>query len=57
MLKNVRYEDYEITYKTGNRFAFMGNGYSQTEMDDNGDPVVRVPNRLLHGAITDSLCF
>ncbi|TVY68915.1 putative sterigmatocystin biosynthesis monooxygenase [Lachnellula suecica] len=39
MLKNVRYEDYEITYWGDNAFAFMGNGYTETELDPNGDPV------------------
>lgn len=39
MLKNVRFEDYEITYRSENRFQFMGNGYTLTELDPNGDPV------------------
>ena len=39
LLKTPRYEDYEITYKTENRFQFMGNGYTETEIDVNGDPV------------------
>lgn len=39
MLKNVRYEDYEITYRSKNRFQFMGNGYTQTELSVDGDPV------------------
>ncbi|KAF3003284.1 hypothetical protein E8E14_006499 [Neopestalotiopsis sp. 37M] len=39
MLKNVRWEDYEIDYMTNNRFQFMGNGFSQTECDPAGDPV------------------
>lgn len=38
-LKNVRYEDYEITYWTGNRFQFLGNGYSQCEVEEDGDVV------------------
>jgi len=39
MLKNVRYEDYKITYWGDNMFAFMGNGYTETELDPNGDAV------------------
>ncbi|KDR80777.1 hypothetical protein GALMADRAFT_1106097 [Galerina marginata CBS 339.88] len=31
-----RYDDWDFKY-TGNRFAFLGNGYSQTEMDSNAD--------------------
>ena len=31
-LGNVRYEDFEVQY-AGNRFAWLGNGYSQTELD------------------------
>ncbi|KAF5373273.1 hypothetical protein D9615_007390 [Tricholomella constricta] len=31
-----RYEDWEITYK-GNRFAWLGNGFSQTELDGTAD--------------------
>lgn len=39
MLKDVRYEDYEITYRTGNRYQFMGNGYTPRELDPDGDAV------------------
>ena len=39
MLKTPRYEDYEIEYQTKNRFQFMGNGYTATELDPDGDPV------------------
>ncbi|KAH6664823.1 cyclohexanone monooxygenase [Halenospora varia] len=39
MLKDVRYEDYDITYWTNNRFQFMGNGYTETEISVDGDPV------------------
>jgi hypothetical protein len=39
MLKNVRYEDYESTYRTENRFQFMGNGCTECDIDPNGDPV------------------
>jgi hypothetical protein len=52
MLKNVRYEDYEITYKTENRFQFMGNGYTHTEIDTNGDPVVWLPKASEHSHLS-----
>ncbi|KAF4626164.1 hypothetical protein G7Y89_g11997 [Cudoniella acicularis] len=40
MLKEVRYEDYEIEYRdSGNRWRFMGNGYTMTELSVDGDPV------------------
>jgi hypothetical protein len=39
MLKDVRYEDYEITYRSANRFQFMGNGYTECELDPEGDAV------------------
>lgn len=39
LLKNVRWEDFELTYKTENRFQFMGNGNTQCEMSVDGDPV------------------
>ncbi|KAI1752139.1 hypothetical protein F4782DRAFT_158594 [Xylaria castorea] len=35
-MKNVRLDDFEITY-TGNRFAWLGNGFSQTELDHTAD--------------------
>ena len=38
MLKEPRYEDMEIEY-AGNRYAFMGNGYTETELDPEGNPV------------------
>ncbi|KAJ9610802.1 hypothetical protein H2200_005579 [Cladophialophora chaetospira] len=39
MLKNVRWEDYELSYKSDNTYSFMGNGYTATEMSADGDPV------------------
>ncbi|KAL1593313.1 hypothetical protein SLS60_010921 [Paraconiothyrium brasiliense] len=39
LLKEVRWEDYELEYRTGNRFQFLGNGYTFTEMSPDGDPV------------------
>ncbi|KAI0198402.1 hypothetical protein F4808DRAFT_462870 [Astrocystis sublimbata] len=35
-MKNIRFDDFEITY-AGNRFAWLGNGRSQTELDDTAD--------------------
>ncbi|KAI0444838.1 hypothetical protein F4803DRAFT_510002 [Xylaria telfairii] len=35
-MKNVRLDDFEITY-AGNRFAWLGNGFSQTELDQTAD--------------------
>ena len=32
----LRVEDFDIKY-TGNRFAWLGNGYSQTELDPTAD--------------------
>ncbi|KAJ9644328.1 hypothetical protein H2204_001680 [Knufia peltigerae] len=39
LLKEVRWEDYDLTYKTNNTFQFLGNGYTQTEVSEDGDPV------------------
>ncbi|TKA40664.1 hypothetical protein B0A49_13445, partial [Cryomyces minteri] len=36
MMRETRYEDWDFKYD-GNRFAFMGNGYSQTELDPTCD--------------------
>ncbi|KAF2968091.1 hypothetical protein GQX73_g5504 [Xylaria multiplex] len=35
-MKDVRLDDFEITY-AGNRFAWLGNGFSQTELDETAD--------------------
>jgi cation diffusion facilitator CzcD-associated flavoprotein CzcO len=35
-VKNARLDDFDVTY-AGNRFAWFGNGYSQTELDDTAD--------------------
>ncbi|CAK7224672.1 hypothetical protein SCUCBS95973_005597 [Sporothrix curviconia] len=35
-VKELRFDDFDITY-AGNRFAWLGNGYSQTELDDTAD--------------------
>jgi hypothetical protein len=39
MLREVRYEDYEITYRSANRFQFMGNGYTECELDPEREAV------------------
>ena len=39
MLKTVRWEDYDLDYRTGNRFQFMGNGFTHCECDPDADPV------------------
>nr|MDZ8063419.1 hypothetical protein [Nostoc sp. EkiNYC01] len=38
-MKEVRYEDFNIEYLTGNRFQFFGNGYTFTELSDEGNSV------------------
>ena len=35
-LSDVRIEDYDVEY-AGNRFSWLGNGYSQTELDQTAD--------------------
>lgn len=35
-LSELRMEDWEVKY-SGNRFAWLGNGYSQTELDPTAD--------------------
>ncbi|KAK1767240.1 putative sterigmatocystin biosynthesis monooxygenase stcW [Phialemonium atrogriseum] len=35
-LRDVRFDDLEVSY-AGNRFAWLGNGYSQTELDNTAD--------------------
>ena len=35
-LQEVRYDDWDIVHR-GNRFAWLGNGYSQTELDQTCD--------------------
>lgn len=37
-LKEPRYEDFDIEY-LGNRFAYMGNGYTDAELEAEGNPV------------------
>ncbi|KAI8160090.1 putative sterigmatocystin biosynthesis monooxygenase stcW [Colletotrichum sp. SAR 10_70] len=35
-IKEVRFDDLDVKY-AGNRFSWLGNGYSQTELDDTSD--------------------
>ncbi|KAI1818269.1 FAD/NAD(P)-binding domain-containing protein [Poronia punctata] len=35
-MKDLRLDDFSVTY-AGNRFAWLGNGYSRTEVDDTAD--------------------
>ena len=35
-MAEVRFDDYDIVYE-GNRFSWLGNGYSQTEVDPEAD--------------------
>jgi hypothetical protein len=37
MLGEIRAEDYDITYNTKNPFRFMGNGFTEFEMDEKSD--------------------
>ncbi|KAG6878270.1 hypothetical protein C0992_008328 [Termitomyces sp. T32_za158] len=43
-IADPRYDDWEITYK-GNRFAWLGNGYSQTEVDETADLAYYIRNQ------------
>jgi hypothetical protein len=36
-LSDPRYDDYEFTYCNNDRFAWLGNGYSQIELDPSAD--------------------
>jgi hypothetical protein len=36
-LAKPRYKDFNITYASENRFAYLGNGFSQREMNPNAD--------------------
>ncbi|CAK7233713.1 hypothetical protein SBRCBS47491_008705 [Sporothrix bragantina] len=37
LVSSPRYEDYDIAYWSGNRFAALGNGFSTVEYEDGGD--------------------
>jgi hypothetical protein len=38
-LKTPRYEDFEIIYRSGNRYQYFGNGYTVVETEEDGNPV------------------
>lgn len=44
-LASPRWEDFDITYRTKNRFAYLGNGFSQTELTPDIDPVFYIRER------------
>ncbi|KAG7126121.1 hypothetical protein HYQ44_001161 [Verticillium longisporum] len=37
MLGDIRGEDFDVTYNTANPFRFMGNGFTEWEMDPKSD--------------------
>jgi hypothetical protein len=37
-MKEPRFEDFDVEY-FGNRFAYMGNGFTSTELSENGNAV------------------
>lgn len=37
MTSSIRGEDFNITYHTANKFAFMGNGFTEMELDPSSD--------------------
>ncbi|KAK8877498.1 FAD NAD(P)-binding domain-containing protein [Apiospora arundinis] len=44
-LAEPRYDDYEVTYHRGaNRFAYLGNGFSQMELDPDADVAFYIRN-------------
>lgn len=36
-LADIRYDDYHVTYAGANRFSYLGNGFSQLELDPSAD--------------------
>lgn len=44
-LANPRYEDYDIEYRGGRRFAYFGMGFSQTELSPNVDVTYYIRNK------------
>jgi hypothetical protein len=38
MLERFRGEDFEFTYEDGQRFGYLGNGFSTKELAGGGDP-------------------
>ncbi|KAK8070603.1 hypothetical protein PG997_010806 [Apiospora hydei] len=50
-LSEPRYDDYEVSYRTGaNRFAYLGNGFSQTELDPEADTAFYIRNNDKEGS-------
>jgi len=39
-----RFEDYDVRYRGGNRFAYLGNGFSQAELNPAGDVAYYIRN-------------
>ncbi|OAG39283.1 hypothetical protein AYO21_06487 [Fonsecaea monophora] len=37
LISDLRAEDFDIKYRSPNRFKFMGNGFTEYELDDNND--------------------
>lgn len=33
MLEHPRFEDYDVSYRSKNRFEFMGNGFTEVEVE------------------------
>lgn len=44
MVKQIRPEDFEIRYRSANRFKFMGNGFTAYELDKKNDLSYYVTN-------------
>lgn len=37
LISELRMEDFDVEYRSRNRFAFMGNGFTSYELDDDSD--------------------
>jgi hypothetical protein len=44
VIENIRAEDFDIEYRSPNRFKFFGNGFTPYEMDDTNDMAWYVEN-------------
>jgi hypothetical protein len=44
VIENIRAEDFDIEYRSPNRFKFFGNGFTLYEMDDTNDMAWYVEN-------------
>ena len=50
-LSEPRYDDYEVAYHEGaNRFGYLGNGFSQTELDPDADTAFYIRNNDQEGS-------